>query len=106
MRSIQRFIARVAKDVVNTTTDNKYAYRFLISTDGSMNDGEVDDGEALLEDDREEDKDEADKEEDDVVMEESDDEGGWIGFNGKDNKLQLSNENDSSDEEQDQKELL
>lgn len=102
MRSIQRFIVRVAKEVVNTTTDNKYTYRFLVSTDGSMEDGAADDDEVLLKDDADEDNEE--NEENDVVME-SDDEEGWIGFNGKDNKLPLSNENDSSDEEEDEKEL-
>ncbi|CAI4302269.1 CFS_G0006600.mRNA.1.CDS.1 [Saccharomyces cerevisiae] len=84
MRSIQRFIVRVAKEVVNTTTDNKYTYRFLVSTDGSMEDGAADDDEVLLKDDADEDNEE--NEENDVVME-SDDEEGWIGFNGKDNKL-------------------
>nr|CAI6413672.1 AAC_HP1_G0006570.mRNA.1.CDS.1 [Saccharomyces cerevisiae] len=102
MRSIQRFIVRVAKEVVNTTTDNKYTYRFLVSTDGSMEDGAADDDEVLLKDDADEDNEE--NEENDVVME-SDDEEGWIGFNGKDNKLPLSNENDSSDEEENEKEL-
>lgn len=102
MRSIQRFIVRVAKEVVNTTTDNKYTYRFLVSTDGSMEDGAADDDEVLLKDDADEDNEE--NEENDVAME-SDDEEGWIGFNGKDNKLPLSNENDFSDEEEDEKEL-
>lgn len=99
MRSIQRFIGRVAKDVVNTATDNKYSYRFLTSTDGSIEDDGADDDEVLLEDDLEE-----DIEEDDVAME-SDDEEGWIGFKER-YQIALSNENDSSDEEEDKKELL
>ncbi|SCU87928.1 LAMI_0D08064g1_1 [Lachancea mirantina] len=36
LRALQRFINRIAKDVVTTTKNNTYAYCFLTSTDGAI----------------------------------------------------------------------
>ncbi|SMN18357.1 similar to Saccharomyces cerevisiae YCR057C PWP2 Conserved 90S pre-ribosomal component essential for proper endonucleolytic cleavage of the 35 S rRNA precursor at A0, A1, and A2 sites [Maudiozyma saulgeensis] len=92
MRAIQRFIGRIAKEVTTLSMENKYTYRFLTSTDGTV----VQDDEEV--ENLSNDEDTAD-EEDAVLQSDEDDEEGWVGFEGKDNKLPLENEDESSDEE-------
>ncbi|GMM54139.1 snoRNA-binding rRNA-processing protein [Maudiozyma humilis] len=93
MRAIQRFIGRIAKEVVSLGTENKYTYKFLTSTDGTVA-GEDED--VLLEGASEDDE----EQDDEDINVDSDDETGWVGFEGKDNKLPLeANNDDSSDEE-------
>ena len=92
MRAIQRFIGRIAKEVATLSTENKYTYRFLTSTDGTVVQ-EDDEDEALSN------HEDSVEEEDAVMQSDDDDEEGWVGFEGKDNKLQLENEDESSDEE-------
>jgi len=92
MRAIQRFIGRIAKEVASLSTENKYTYRFLTSTDGTVVQ-EDDEDEALSN------HEDSVEEEDAVMQSDDDDEEGWVGFEGKDNKLQLENEDESSDEE-------
>ncbi|KAG0671696.1 U3 snoRNP protein [Maudiozyma exigua] len=93
MRAIQRFIGRIVKDVTALSKDNKYTYRFLTSTDGSVipegENNEMPDGD-----------DEDSEDEDEVVQSEDDDESGWIGFEGKDNKLPVGNNDDESSDEE------
>ncbi|CCF60319.1 hypothetical protein KAFR_0J02550 [Kazachstania africana CBS 2517] len=89
IRSLQRFIGRVAKDMVTINTDNKYAYQFLTSTDGTV-------AQEIAEMDQQED--DASVSEEDMGSA-SDDEEGWEGFNEKSNKLPLEEDNESSDEE-------
>lgn len=90
LRAVQRFIGRVAKDVVAASKDNKYAYYFLTSTDGTLEQSDAEDEINL---DREEDS------LDEDAMEASDDEEGWVGFSDKDNKLPLQQDEDDSDED-------
>ncbi|CCK72039.1 snoRNA-binding rRNA-processing protein PWP2 KNAG_0I02540 [Huiozyma naganishii CBS 8797] len=99
LRSIQRFIGRIAKEVVTISVDNKYAYRFLISTDGKIaggdEDGDYDAGAtSALEN-------QASSDEEDQMVSDGDEEG-WIGFTDKDKKLPLAangSDGDSSDDE-------
>lgn len=90
MRAIQRFIGRVAKDVVSLSHENKYTYRFLTSTDGTMVSDNQDTAES---------SDKSDVEEDVVLESADEEEEGWIGFNEKQNTLPFNEDNESSDEE-------
>ncbi|AMD21471.1 HER192Cp [Eremothecium sinecaudum] len=86
LRAIQRFIARIAKDVVSASKDNEYAMKFLTSTDGSIRTEE--NGMELI-------SVESDEELQQVSDEE--DEEGWQGFSDKENNLPLPD--DESDDE-------
>lgn len=98
VRSVQRFIGRIAKDVVSVSTENKYSYRFLTSTEGVVvGDNDEEDG---LEAQRKAFNDESELQDEDMVSEKEDEEG-WIGFTGKENKLPLNtDENDDSSEDE------
>lgn len=91
IRSIQRFIGRVAKDVVTAATENKYAYRFLTTTDGTVVDEEQQangDGIDKVEDDSDEEMSAA-----------SEDEEAWQGFDQKVNTLVLKEGDQESDDD-------
>lgn len=91
MRSLQRFLGRIAKEVVITSTENKYAYNFLVSTDGQVigDDGQGQDN--IVED-------VSSEEEDDDMLSDDDNEG-WVGFTDKTSKLPLTEDGESSDED-------
>ncbi|CCE63016.1 hypothetical protein TPHA_0D03830 [Tetrapisispora phaffii CBS 4417] len=99
MRSIQRFLSRIAKDAVVASVDNKYTYRFLSGTDGKLNDGSSDNETEFTSAYEAEG---ASNSDDDVAMDvaESEDEG-WEGLDKKENKLSLSAEIDESDDDKD-----
>lgn len=97
MRSIQRFLGRVAKDVVTTSKTNTYAYRFLTSTkddvDGAgdeqdKNGGSSSEGENGLNGLDEDEK-----------MTDHEDEEEWQGFEDKKKQLPLQDDGESDDEE-------
>lgn len=93
LRAVQRFIGRIAKDVVQTYKSNKYTLDFLINTDGSSanDDGNLGNADLLLNNvDDEETK-------DTNSVNEDSDEGEWIGFEEKTSKLPI--EEDDSDED-------
>lgn len=99
-RSIQRFIGRVAKDLVTVSSDNKYTYRFLMTTDGTaadMQDGVQEDQMSVDGLDSENDQ-VADSDE---YMSAVSDEEEWTEFEKKKNKLSLQNPEvaESDDEE-------
>ncbi|SCW00335.1 LAFE_0C01926g1_1 [Lachancea fermentati] len=91
LRAVQRFIVRVSKEVVSAANDNKYAYYFLTSTDGSIekedSDPEIADSDGELQ-----------ASEEDEVMDISDEEEGWIGFTEKKDNLPLNEDQDSDEE--------
>ncbi|KAL6939229.1 U3 snoRNP protein [Hanseniaspora osmophila] len=104
LRAVQKFLARIAKEVVTASKDNYYSYLFLTSTDGAE-DGdeqeiEVDQNSSdeqefkVLENDEDSDAD---------MDEEDDDDGEWVGFEEKINKLPVElkvDEDDDDDDEQ------
>ncbi|CUS23360.1 LAQU0S09e03004g1_1 [Lachancea quebecensis] len=97
LRSVQRFIARIAKDVVAASKDNKYAYFFLTSTDGSIEGGASDEeGQNHL--NVSDSEGEAEGSGDEVLSGASDDEEGWIGFTDTKNNLPLQLEEDSDED--------
>lgn len=84
LRSIQRFLGRVAKDVVRTSKTNKYAYTFLTSTDGKL------ESEAQIEgSSSEDDRDVDDDDDDEKMTTASEDEQEWLGFEAKVKQLPL-----------------
>ncbi|SCU78010.1 LANO_0A01838g1_1 [Lachancea nothofagi CBS 11611] len=97
LRAVQRFIGRIAKDVVSASKDNKYAYFFLTSTDGSTKNQESDEDETAsiefsngaAEDD----------ESDDEIMQDASDDEGWVGFSDSKNKSLPFEKDQESDEE-------
>ncbi|AQZ18215.1 PWP2 (YCR057C) [Zygosaccharomyces parabailii] len=93
LRSIQRFLGRVAKDVVRTSKTNKYAYTFLTSTDGNLESEAQIEGK-LSEDDRDVD----DDDDDEKMTTASEDEQEWLGFEAKVRQLPL---NDGIESDQD-----
>ncbi|SCU92952.1 LAFA_0F13872g1_1 [Lachancea sp. 'fantastica'] len=110
LRAVQRFLARIAKDVVSASSDNKYAHWFLVSTDGSI-EAEVDEAASEVEQNYNSDND--DDDDDDVVMgngsdDDDDDDGeGWIGFSdAKTNILPIVENNDDSDDDNDDEDLI
>lgn len=91
IRSVQRFIGRVAKDVVTAATDNKYAYKFLTTTDGKVfeeEQGANSDG-----------FDNVDEGSDDEMLVASDEEA-WQGFDQKVNNLALQEDGEESDDDE------
>lgn len=94
LRSIQRFLGRVAKDVVRTSKTNKYAYTFLTSTDGNLESEAQIEGK-LSEDDRDVD----DDDDDEKMTTASEDEQEWLGFEAKVRQLPLNDgiESDKDD---------
>lgn len=91
IRSVQRFIGRVAKDVVTAATDNKYAYKFLTTTDGKVleeEQGANSDG-----------FDNIDEGSDDEMLVASDEEA-WQGFDQKVNNLALQEDGEESDDDE------
>lgn len=97
LRSVQRFIGRIAKDVVSAGTDNKYSYRFLTTTDGKL--GDDDNGEDNQIDQNMHDSDNNEAEEEENVNMSEDDEEGWQGFEGKSADLPLGDAESSDDDE-------
>ena len=94
LRAIQRFLGRVAKDVVKVSRDNAYSYKFLTSTCGSIG-VDIDEGNLNnIDADEDEDVDE------DVAVGEDDDEEGWIGFTAKENAVPLAKEDEESSDEE------
>ncbi|EDO18779.1 hypothetical protein Kpol_1028p54 [Vanderwaltozyma polyspora DSM 70294] len=87
-RSIQRFLGRIAKDAVNTSTNNKYSYNFLMSTNGSI-DG-ISDEEMMVND--------SESSDEEMEQEDDDDEEGWEGFDSKVTNLPLQDEESDDDE--------
>lgn len=94
MRSVQRFIGRVAKDFVSAGIDNKYSYRFLTTTDGKLDNEQesAESGENMHDPD-------SDNEDENAEVSD-DDEEGWEGFTAKSSALPLQN-GESSDEDED-----
>lgn len=98
LRSIQRFIGRIAKDVVGASTDNKYAYKFLMTTDGATTDTEM--AEPTPTDLIFDEDDHKAADSDNYMSAMSDDEE-WTGFEEKKNKLALQNSDvDESDDDE------
>lgn len=92
LRTIRRFIGRIAKDLVVTTNNNKYAYYFLTCTDGSVDSSENNNMPSVdlhLEDELS----------DDEIVDVSDDNEEWIGFGDKDHDLPLTKNSDSDDDD-------
>lgn len=99
MRAIQRFIGRIAKDVVSASTDNKYSYKFLTATDGSTEESNASEKVNDIID-----KDNSLDSDNDAEMgsDDDEDEEGWVGFTEKESRLQLHGGNDSeSDDDED-----
>lgn len=94
LRSIQRFIGRIAKDVTTTYSNNKYNVMFLRTTSGSGNEiqSDVEDFEVSTGDGKDieqEYKLDEDEDSDEEMGVASDDEEGWIGFEEKKNKISV-----------------
>lgn len=101
MRSIQRFLGRIAKDVVKTSKTNIYAYRFLTSTDGKIESneefkGNANGGEKVLVELDDDDSGNGDNDEEMTTA--SEDEQEWLGFEEKSKQLPLQEGADSEDE--------
>lgn len=92
LRAVQRFIGRMANDVVQTYKRNKYTLDFLTNTDGSSTNA-VDEDMNLLGNDS--DNESEDKE--DINMDDDLDGGEWVGFEEKTINLPVNDE-DSDDE--------
>lgn len=94
LRAIQRFIARIAKDIVRTSKDNEYSYLFLKSAETTKAEFAVDGDEIIVSGSEpdDEDDDEGGEEDED---EDEDDESGWFSAQ----KKKLPEQHDSSDEE-------
>ncbi|CCH62886.1 hypothetical protein TBLA_0I02280 [Henningerozyma blattae CBS 6284] len=109
LRTVQRFIGRIAKDITTTYSDNKYGAMFLVSTDGSNGKDEVDvDDMELINENEENEKTTSDQEMEpesrddskDDDAEDDDDEEGWIGFDEKKKQnLQFEEPGESDDED-------
>ncbi|CCD26615.1 snoRNA-binding rRNA-processing protein PWP2 NDAI_0I00460 [Naumovozyma dairenensis CBS 421] len=98
IRSVQRFIGRIAKEVVTTSTNNKYSYSFLTSTDGKdINNEELEITTGIDNDESESDQKE------NLLESENDDEDaeGWIGFTEKKTNipLEVGGDEESDDDE-------
>ena len=101
IRSVQRFIGRIAKDVVSASTENKYSYKFLTSTDGVVLDDEDREDSSAAQ--RKAFDNESGLQEEDMMSEkeDEDEDEGWVGYTGKKNKLPLNtDENDDSSEDE------
>lgn len=93
LRAVQRFIGRIAKDVLSTTKTNKYSYTFLTTTDGSSNTDSFDE-DVFVSADSGEDEDGENVDEDIDMVAHSDEEG-WEGFSEKKAaNLDLGNESE------------
>ncbi|QEU59949.1 Pwp2 [Kluyveromyces lactis] len=92
LRAVQRFIGRMANDVVQTYKRNKYTLDFFTNTDGSSTNA-VDEDMNLLGNDS--DNESEDKE--DINLDEDSDGGEWVGFEEKTINLPVNDE-DSDDE--------
>lgn len=97
LRAVQRFIARIAKEVVKTSKENEYTYLFLEGTETSIQQEQEEDEEDIIVDIREE---SGDEDEDEVMQSDSEadneENGGW--FSSKDSKILLEEEDDSDSE--------
>lgn len=89
LRAVQRFIGRVAKDVVSMSKSNTYSYRFLTKTDGSTSIQNDESNQTINHNE--------DAVEEDMMDVESEEEE-WQGFDAKHFKIPLE-KNDDSDEE-------
>ncbi|CDO93123.1 unnamed protein product [Kluyveromyces dobzhanskii CBS 2104] len=95
LRAVQRFIGRMAKDVVQTYKTNKYTLAFFTETDGASTNTASEESANFLANESE--KESEYGEEGDVNMDEDSDEGEWVGFQEK--VTQLPIEDGDSDEE-------
>lgn len=108
LRSIQRFLTRVVKDVVNYGNKVNYLSEFLIVSANLENikfDGKDEDGDAIIEDVVEEpnlgNEDEEQESEDDDQEEDDDDDEGWFGPGDEGKKYTDNFSNSDSDDDED-----
>lgn len=98
IRSIQRFLGRIAKDVVTASTDNKYAYRFITTTDGTS---QLENENEEVNGDESHDRDDSNEDEDELMSQAGDEEDNWVGFQDKKGTISLQTDDDDlSDDEQ------
>jgi periodic tryptophan protein 2 len=93
LRAVQRFIARIAKDIVRTSKDNEYSYLFLKAAETTKIDLMGEDGEEVLVSGSE--PEESDEDED--LGDEDDGQGGW--FTAKSVRQPVPQDSDSEDED-------
>ncbi|KAH3903531.1 snoRNA-binding rRNA-processing protein PWP2 SCDLUD_001172 [Saccharomycodes ludwigii] len=103
LRSVQKFVARIAKEVVSISKNNTYSYLFLTTTDGT--DERMVQSEELVQDvqdsDMELDTEDKKEMEEEINGEEEDDDGGeWLGFNEKKSTLVLEEKDDDDDDDE------
>ncbi|CEP21861.1 unnamed protein product [Cyberlindnera jadinii] len=108
LRAIQRFIARIAKDIVRTSKDNEYSYLFFKSAETTRAEFIEEDGdeEVVVSGSEPEESDDEDLEEEDEDLEEGDDsddeeQGGWFSAKKRTLNLEQHSESDDDDEEMD-----